>query len=508
MTYGLKNTIWNCPALIRTKSMHLITFCRPCHHSCHPSQHQMDRHRFRSYLSDIGFGWPSVSPTSNYMMHHFNQISASKPLQAFISQPFQSRRSLGSFVRIRFLIHTFTKDQVSFTYKRTSRVQYMFSMMSCITQNENIFIDKVWEYWLPFIMKRFSHVINAVKIQYAAGLNLTKAFHPIRDGLLYVIVSKDLGPRFLPMPLMDKQNRFKSVLLYKQDRQWVLLWFSYSNLLTLLLLVINQCAELSLMFIAQLHTKMHHWAWDPAHLRTTGHWQSRPIATLPVAQFGFALALADLIGFAFIRFALALPDLIGFDLIRFALALPRPHRIWPHPICLRIWSHPISLALADLIGFDLIRFPLALANLIGFDLIRFGFDMAEQRREPIIGWCGGIGWARRLGFGSQTWLTRTRLIQQDLGHGLGLGPRRRGRRRQRIIMSHMRFLRHQQTSRWKLETIRIRRLLHFLRRWWRWQTFILTSLNQFFWWWCDIWNSLFVAIKLIESYVQFDTNNN
>ena len=68
-------------------------------------------------------------------------------------------------------------------------------------------------------MKRFSHVINAVKIQYAAGLNLTKAFHPIRDGLLYVIVSKDLGPRLLPMPLMDKQNRFKSVVLYKQDRQ-------------------------------------------------------------------------------------------------------------------------------------------------------------------------------------------------------------------------------------------------------------------------------------------------
>ncbi len=27
-----------------------------------------------------------------------------------------------------------------------SRVQYMFSMMSCITQHENICIDKVWEY--------------------------------------------------------------------------------------------------------------------------------------------------------------------------------------------------------------------------------------------------------------------------------------------------------------------------------------------------------------------------
>ncbi len=121
MTYDLKNTIWNCPALIRTKSMHLITFCHPCD----PSQHHLDLHTDRSCLSDIGFGWPSVSPTSIYMMHHFNQISASKPLQAVISQPFQSRRSLGSFVRIRFLIHTFTKDQVSvlwncqvsFTYK-------------------------------------------------------------------------------------------------------------------------------------------------------------------------------------------------------------------------------------------------------------------------------------------------------------------------------------------------------------------------------------------------------
>ena len=118
--------------------MHLIIFCRPC-----PSQHQLDRHTSRSYLSDIGFGWPSVSPTSNYMMHHFNEISASKPLQAVISQPFQSRRSLGSFVRIRFLIHTFTKgqvSQVSFTYKRTSRVQHMLSMMSCTTtQNEYIY---------------------------------------------------------------------------------------------------------------------------------------------------------------------------------------------------------------------------------------------------------------------------------------------------------------------------------------------------------------------------------
>ena len=64
--------------------------------------------------------------------------------------------------------------------------------------------------------------INAVKIQYATGLNLTKGSGPIRNGLLCVIVLKDLGPRFLPMPLMDKQfilNRFKSVL-YKQDHQY------------------------------------------------------------------------------------------------------------------------------------------------------------------------------------------------------------------------------------------------------------------------------------------------
>ena len=190
-TFDLKNTIWNCPALIRTKTLHLINIsscpCRPSR----PSPYPRGRHNNRSCLSDISYGWPCFS----YFQIHDASLQTNKCFQATacVHQP-----AIPILSRVRQICQHAIPYSPSFcTVKsilccdKQGTVQYGFQWC-------HVLHKLMWQLIRILIAihhEALSHVLKAVKIQDARGLKLTNQFHPICNALLDTIVTKDLTPR-------------------------------------------------------------------------------------------------------------------------------------------------------------------------------------------------------------------------------------------------------------------------------------------------------------------------